>query len=108
MTRTAGPTSQNARRRSCLAPSDSGARSFRCFACAAEVVVPVAGTVVLIGSSFGSRDQALGLESVVYQADHRLLGGLRVDLRRGGDLVREADRDHLVDRGLRADAGVLQ
>src|ERR1700757_4573863 len=105
---TAGATSQNPRRRSCLAPSDSSGRAFRGFACAGVVVVAGAGTVVLISSSFGSRDQALGRESIVDLADHGLLGALRAERRRGRDLVREVDGDHLVERGLRPDAAVLE
>src|SRR5277367_3875488 len=97
----AGAQSQNARRRSARAPSDSGARRLLPRAAGAgEAVVPVSGMTVLIGSSSHSRDQALGLESVVDLADHRLLGGRWVDALGRRDQVRKVDGNHLVERGL--------
>src|ERR1700683_62211 len=99
---TAGAQSQKARRRSALAPSDNGARPFLPRAAGTEVaVVPVSGVTVLIASSSRSRDQALGLESIVDLADHRLLGGRRADAAGRRDQVRKVDGDHLVERGLR-------
>src|SRR6476661_6924608 len=108
---TAGAQSSQPSLRSARAPSDSCLLwpAGRCSAAAPAVT----SVLVLIGLFLprrpaGSWHQALRLEPLFDLALHGIQRGLRADRAGGRDQVRDVDGDDLVDRRLRADAGVLQ